>query len=225
MSAERLTANSKVNIWQSLWRMRKMNVGSMLPRGAVVLPWIMLMLMELPSLAHKMMVEVIVSREGRIEVRVFFPDGTPARKVKVEVFSPGGESCFCGATDDEGMYVCGPAREGGVWRVVAEGRTGHRVQRDFEVRLGKSSGDRSGQKEVKAAEAQAPSSPVWPSVPPERAGTNISSSRGHAAAPKEAFLWREVISGVGFIFGLFAFVLALQNHRRLRRLEREGLRK
>lgn len=76
------------------------------------------------STPHKMLMDYKV---GRIDIEVYFSDGTPARYVDVKVYYPDGSIYSEGKTDEEGKFSFEPDRPGN-WKVIAEGAMGHRTE-------------------------------------------------------------------------------------------------
>ena len=152
---------------------------------AVVLAMAGLIFIARAALAHRMLVDCLVNEERTVQIEVFFPDGSPAKKVKVEVFEPDGSLFIEGKTDMEGRFFLHPHRTPGTWRVVATGAMGHRAKAQFEL---------TG--EIK--EKGRPEKDVVPTPGAKR------------LAHKEAIPWFEIIAGLGFIFGLSSFILSLK---------------
>ena len=152
---------------------------------AVVLAMAGLIFIARAALAHKMLVDCLVNEEGTVQIEAFFPDGSPAKKLKVEVFRPDGSLFIEGRTDMEGRFFLRPGEPLGTWRVVATGTTGHRAKAQFEL---------TG--EIK--EKGMPEKDVVPTPEAKR------------LAHKEAVPWFKIIAGLGFIFGLSSFILSLK---------------
>lgn len=73
---------------------------------------------------------------GRIDIEVYFEDGTPARNAHVEVYKPDGALYLEAKADDEGEFSFeSPGVMKGAWKVVAES-VGHRAETaiDLEAR-------------------------------------------------------------------------------------------
>lgn len=68
--------------------------------------------------AHRM---VMAYQVGRIDIEVYFEDGTPARNAHVEVYKPDGSLYLEGETDDEGRFSFEKGVMQGDWKVVVEG--------------------------------------------------------------------------------------------------------
>ena len=88
------------------------------------------------ALAHKMMMDSMVNDDGTVLLEAFFPDGSPARNTKVEVFSPDGSMLAEGTTNADGQFIFTPKKEEGVWKAVATGKMGHRAPTEFEIVTG-----------------------------------------------------------------------------------------
>ncbi len=158
---------------------------------ALILAMAGLIFIARAALAHKILVDCLVKEEGTVQIEAFFPDGSPAKKVKVEVFRSDGSLFIEGKTDTEGRFFLHPGRPLGPWRVVVTGTMGHAAETQFEL---------TG--EVKEKEG------------PEKAA--VSKPEAKRLAHKEATPWFKIIAGLGFIFGLssFIFILKLRSERK-----------
>jgi len=137
------------------------------------------------ALAHKMLIDVFVQENGAVLVGVFFPDGSPAKNCKVEIFTEDGRVFKKGLTDEDGQFVFKPEGAVGTYKAVATGTMGHKVEVSF--KMGK------------------------PQAPPEEAkGPSEFRPQKMRLAHKEKFPWLEIIAGLGFIFGLSSFILCLK---------------
>jgi nickel transport protein len=100
------------------------------------------------SYAHRMLIDHIV--EGKtVSIDVFFPDGKPAKSVKVEVYKPDETLYVSGETDAEGRFSFEPGDEVHL-KVVATGKMGHRAEQEIyldEATLGSPSARISGRRE------------------------------------------------------------------------------
>ncbi|HIE04281.1 MAG TPA: carboxypeptidase regulatory-like domain-containing protein [Candidatus Latescibacteria bacterium] len=123
---------------------------------------------------HKLMVDWIYE-EGKVWIDAFFPDGRPARNVKVKVLRPDGSELRSGRTDEEGRFSFDPG-DGRRFKVIVQGSMGHRAK--AEVTLGEE--------------------------------TRVS----HQLPYKVKIPWREVFSGLGYIFGGAGIILYLLSRRR-----------
>ena len=83
------------------------------------------------SLAHRMLVDSLVE-DGVVFVDVFFPDGKPAKNVKVEVYRADETLYLSGQTDAEGRFSFDPKDESHV-KVVAIGEMGHRAEQELSI--------------------------------------------------------------------------------------------
>ncbi len=147
----------------------------------------------LPSaaLAHKMLVSAVPEKGGALRVEVFFPNGAPAQEVPVTLApAAGGSAMAQGQTDSQGVARF-PGVSPGSYRVVADDPLGHRAETQVTV---SSSGAGTGEKAT--------------SSPPAEKGL---------APQGEPFPWAAVLGGLGFIFGLAAFLQVLHLKRELRK--------
>ncbi|MFQ6040298.1 MAG: hypothetical protein ACE5PV_05530 [Candidatus Poribacteria bacterium] len=97
---------------------------------------IYVLFMPKSALAHKMMMDSMVNDDGTVLLEAFFPDGSPARNTKVEVFSPDGSLFAEGTTNVDGQFTFTPAKKEGAWKAVATGKMGHKTSTEFEIVAG-----------------------------------------------------------------------------------------
>ncbi len=146
----------------------------------------------LPSaaLAHKMLVSA-VPEGSSLRVEVFFPNGAPAQEVPVTLAPAGGAPALAsGQTDSQGAARF-PGVAPGSYRVVAADPLGHRA----EIQVTVPGPGQGGQEKVAAPPS------------PEK-----------ASAPQgEPFPWAAALGGLGFIFGLAAFLQVLHLKRELKK--------
>jgi len=161
------------------------------------------------ALAHKMMMDAMVNDDGTVLLEAFFPDGSPAKNTKVEVFSPDGSQVMEGTTNADGQLIFTPEKKTGVWKAVATGKMGHKTSADFEIATGVSEDGFTG---VNHAEEQKESIKEEP-VEKE------SKPVGKRIAHKEPIPWNQIISGFGFIFGISAFIISLKLKADLKKLK------
>ena len=124
------------------------------------------------SYAHRMLMDCIMD-DGNVFVDVLFPDGKPAKNVKVEVYKSDEALYLSGETDAEGQFSFDPGDET-YFKVVAIGKLGHRTEQ--EVSLENATPDSSRETEKVAPTA--------------------SEVKRRAPLPL-----REVFAGFGYIFG------------------------
>jgi len=150
--------------------------------------------MQKNALAHKMMMDAMVNDDGTVLLEAFFPDGSPAKNTKVEVFLPDGSQFVEGTTNADGQFIFTPEKEAGVWKAVATGKMGHKTSAEFEIVAGVSAEEQTESiKEAKPARKR--------------------------IAHKEPIPWNQIISGFGFIFGISAFIISLKLRADLKRLK------
>jgi len=140
------------------------------------------------SHAHRMLVDCMVE-DGTVLVDVFFPDGKPARNVKVEVYISDEVLYLSGETDAEGRFGFDP---GDVthFKVTAIGKLGHRAEQ-----------------EVSLNEAM-----PRPSEKSEKVGPTEDEVR-----QREPFPLREIFAGLGYIFGVVGILMYLKARSDLRK--------
>ena len=152
------------------------------------------------ALAHKMMMDAMVNDDGTVLLEAFFPDGSPAKNTKVEVFSPDGSQVMEGTTNADGQLIFTPEKKTGVWKAVATGKMGHKTSAEFEIVTSVSPEEQT--ESIKEEPVEKESEPV-----------------GKRIAHKEPIPWNQIISGVGFIFGISAFVISLKLKADLNKLK------
>ena len=137
---------------------------------------------------HKLLVTAVVEADGALKVLAFFPDGTPAREVAVKVIPEDGRPPLKGQTDEEGALKLARL-EPGNYRVEAGDPLGH-----------------LGETRVVIANGPAGAGPPSGAAP-----------SGAPARVRELFPWGSVLGGLGFIFGVAAFVMVLSLRREVRK--------
>ena len=83
------------------------------------------------SYAHRMLVDHVVDGKA-VSVDVFFPDGKPAKNVKVEVYRADETLYLSGETDAEGQFNFNLADETHL-KIVAIGKLGHRAKQEISL--------------------------------------------------------------------------------------------
>ena len=146
-----------------------------------------------PAQAHKLLISA-VPEDGGLRVQVFFPDGTPAQEVPVEVMAADGRPSLTGKTDKQGLCLIGGVGPGR-YRVAAGDPLGHLA----ETRI-----------MVPGAAAPAPGTP--PAGSPPAAAAPTAPKPGGEPVP-----WTNILAGLGFIFGVSAFVLVLKLRAEVRK--------
>ena len=140
------------------------------------------------SYAHRMLVDSLVE-DGTVFVDVFFPDGKPAKNVKVEVYKADETLYLSGQADAEGRFSFDPKDETH-FKVVAVGEMGHRAEQ--EVSIDKTMTESSGKSEGTA--------PV------------VGKMRHREPLPI-----REIFAGFGYIFGIAGILMYLKARSDLRK--------
>ena len=131
------------------------------------------------SHAHRMLIDCMVE-DGAVLVDVFFPNGRPAKNVKVEVFKPDETLYVSGETDEEGRFSF-DARDEIQLKVAATGELGHKVEQELSLKKEKLPGDSE-----EAATAQG------------------------EVKRREAFPFREVFAGFGYILGAAGILMYIK---------------
>ena len=141
----------------------------------------------LHSHAHRMLTDCML--EGKsVSVDVFFPDGKPAKNVKVEVYRADETLYLSGETDAEGQFSFDLANETHL-KVVAMGKLGHRAEQEISL------------------------SDAAPQVPEKPAGTTLTKgNRRHDSIP-----FRDIFAGLGYIFGAAGVLMYLKARSDLRK--------
>jgi hypothetical protein len=150
--------------------------------------------MHKSALAHKMMIDAMINDDGTVLLEAFFPDGAPAKNTNVEVFLPNGSRFVEGTTNTDGQFIFTPEREDGVWKAVATGKMGHKTSAEFEI--------------VASISAEEQTELIREAQPARK-----------KIAHKEPIPWNQILSGLGFIFGISAFVISLKLKADLDRLK------
>jgi hypothetical protein len=132
--------------------------------------------------------------DGVVLLQAFFPDGGPARGVRVEIRRPDGSLFTSEQTDEEGRLTVRPDGAAGTWTARFIGSTGHAAEASFEV-------------------GEVPAAAIGPAAPPPIEGTTPAA---------ESFPWTECLAGLGFIFGLGALLMCLKLRAEVRGLARSN---
>jgi len=148
--------------------------------------------------AHKLMVSAVPEADGGLKVQAFFPDGTPAQEVPVAVIPLDGRPALSGKTDTQGLGKIGPLNPG-EYRVEVGDPLGHRAETRLVIPKAESQGAGTAPQVTPPAAATAPP----PAAP---------------APPGEPVPWGNLLAGLGFIFGLTAFVLVLKLRGEVKKL-------
>ncbi|MDI6853310.1 MAG: carboxypeptidase-like regulatory domain-containing protein [Deltaproteobacteria bacterium] len=146
------------------------------------------------AMAHKLLVAAVVEGKNDLKVQAFFPDGSPAQEIPVTVAPADGSPPLNAQTDTQGNCRFSGLKPG-AYRVEAGDPLGHRGETKIVVQ---------------GAAAAAPPAPAGTAP---AAGSAASSD----APAGEAIPWINILAGLGFIFGLAAFVMVLRLKADLRR--------
>jgi hypothetical protein len=153
-----------------------------------------------PALAHKLLISATPQGEGVLLIEAFFPDGAPAQQAPVTVTPQGGEAII-GKTDAKGAWRLTGLKPGPHLVVVGD-EMGHRAEKKV-VMPG-------------AAEAQPQTStPAQP--PPASAAKPPVAAPAETGSRAEPIPWTNILAGLGFVFGLTAFLMVLKLKAELKR--------
>lgn len=139
------------------------------------------------SHAHRMLIDCMVE-DGTVLVDVFFPNGRPAKNVKVEVFKHDETLYVSGETDEEGRFSFDAGDEAQL-KVTATGELGHKVEQELSLKKAKTLEDSE-----EAAPAQG------------------------EVKRREAFPFREVFAGFGYIFGVAGILMYIKARSDLKKV-------
>ncbi len=147
--------------------------------------------------AHKLLVSAVAQPDGSLRVQAFFPDGTPAQEVPVAVIPLDGRPPLSGKTDAQGLAEIAPLTPG-PYRVEVGDPLGHRAE--TRVVVAGAGGQEAGK-----------STKVTPPAP----GTAGATALPPAGEPLP---WGNLLAGLGFIFGITAFLLVLKLRGEVKKL-------
>ena len=140
------------------------------------------------SYAHRIMVDYMV--EGKsVSVDVFFPDGKPAKNVKIEVHRADETLYLSGETDAEGQFSFDLVDETHL-KVVAIGKLGHRAEQGISL------SDSTSQVSE---------------------GSEETMPTGHRRR-RDSIPFRDIFAGFGYIFGLAGILMYLKARSDLRKV-------
>lgn len=148
--------------------------------------------------AHKLLVSAVPEADGSLRVQAFFPDGNPAQEVPVAVVPLDGRPALLGKTDTQGFCKISTLAPG-QYRVVVGDPLGHRA----ETRV-----------VITGAGAQEAGTPPKATTPP----VSATAAPSAPAPPGEPIPWGNLLAGLGFIFGLTAFLLVLKLRGEVKKL-------
>ncbi len=152
--------------------------------------------------AHRLEAECRVLPDGKVQVESWFDlTGDSPHGATVQVFRPGGQLVTEGKLDEKGLFTfdCGKAES---LRVVVSAGAGHRK----ELIIPKGELERSGGRPAFVPAADLPSASTG--VPFADRTPRVTS--------------KDVLTGVGFLMALAAFVLGIRNAKAIREMRRGG---
>jgi len=160
-----------------------------------------------PAQAHKLLVSAIPKADGTLAVQVFFPDGAPAQEVPVTLTPENGSPPLTGKTDTQGNASFAQPKPG-AYRLEAGDPLGHRAEKRLVI----------------PGKAAPPATPAAPQQAPAPSGAAPAPSPTTSAPPAtppplpgEPTPWTSILAGLGFIFGLAAFIMVLKLRAEVRR--------
>lgn len=143
--------------------------------------------------AHRLEVDFHVLPDRRVQIESWFDlTGDSPRGARVQVFRPDGQLLTEGLLNDEGIFVFA-FHDAETLRVVVSAGAGHRAELTISP----------------AELTRMPTTAVDPKAPSPAPLVDRS--------PRVSF--KDVLTGVGFLLALAAFVLSLRNARQLRALK------
>jgi hypothetical protein len=165
--------------------------------------------------AHKLLVSAGVEGRDAIKVQAFFPDGRPAQETTVEAVSADGDAKVTSLTDSQGACRLENLKPG-TYRVAVGDPLGHHAETRVTI------GGASLPAAARPAAAPAVPTPPPASTAPATASAPVPApaSPPRPAAPPpagEEIPWFNILSGLGFIFGLAAFVMVNRLRAEFRR--------
>jgi len=143
-----------------------------------------------PVWAHKLLISALVEETGTVKVQAFFPDGAPAQEVQVAIHPGDGAPSQTAMTDNQGICRFPPLKPGS-YRVEAGDPLGHQAETRLVVAGAAPGAGAASPSKTAAAQDQPP--------------------------PQEPFPWMAVLAGLGFLFGLSAFIMVLKLRAEVRR--------
>lgn len=153
------------------------------------------------AFAHKMMAAATVRENGSVLLQAFFPDGSPARGVRVEVRRPDGSLFRAGETNEEGKMVARAQGPAGRWTAALIASAGHRTETEFTLR-------ETGAEPKEPAASTVPKPAEAPAERPEEPDL----------ARRQPVPWFRLLAGLGFVLGLSAFIMCLKLRAEVRGL-------
>jgi hypothetical protein len=151
--------------------------------------------------AHRLEADYHVLPDQHVQIESWFDlTGESPRGAKVQVLRASGTLLTEGVLDGKGLFVF-PYREAENLKVIVSAGGGHRKELD-----------------IPAVELR----PRATTAPPETTGVNPVAPAPQPLADRSTRITvQDVLTGVGFVLAVAAFVLSLRNARQLRDLHRE----
>ncbi len=160
-----------------------------------------------PAYAHRLDVDYSVLPGRRVQVESWFdPTGNYARAAHVQVVRADGTALAEGTMNDQGVFVFTYDRPQPLKIIVSAG-AGHRAEREIPAdELGAGGAESGDASSTGQSEAATNAPPI---------GTPRLSHK-----PRET--WQDILTGIGFLLALAAFILSVRNARHLRQLRGEA---
>ncbi len=168
-------------------------------------------------LAHR--ISLFAYTDGNeIEGEVYFVDGSPVKKAQVELLNPQGKVLASTLTDERGQFRFGNLPPVETVRLVAVAEAGHRAE--MTLKLKKTAAKEAAQ-ENPSLETNPPQST---SLSPEEVAQLVRTEIQRELEPVKGLLeeilkelqkpsFHEIVSGLGYIVGLFGLFLWLKARR------------
>ncbi len=172
-----------------------------------------------PAHAHRLDAGYAVRPDGQVQVESWFDiGGAPPSGARVQVLGPNGDELVKGTLDDQGIFVFRPPEVEDLKVVVSAGG-GHRAE--FTIPASALLQPPAAKPTPSADKAETPS-PAPPQAPADAASPGPASEQPKPMLDHESPTpYKEIVTGLAFLFGLAGFVLGLLNLRELRALRKE----
>ena len=173
-----------------------------------------LLFLAFSSFAWAHRINIFAYVKGRqIVGQVYFSDGSPARGVKVQLFSPVGELLASTSTDAQGRFSFALPEHDQV-RMVALGQMGHRAEMSLKLRPGSQNKPTRGGGTGLMSERPSPSAVCatadWVRLVHEEVEQEVLPLRSlleQILKEVKKPSWGDVFSGLGYILGLSGWLL------------------
>lgn len=187
----------------------------------------MLLALAAAAYGHEAHVKSVVLPQGRVQIEAWFSAEEPLAGAAVRVRLANGEVLHTGKLDARGVYRF-TAERAEELRIDVQDRLGHRAEcyvnredllESFLPRL------------TRQALAALASPEPWPALvvaglptPTSEADADVADDASPRIDRHQPFPWRDVFTGIGFLLALAAFVLSVQNAKKLRGMQANSQR-